>query len=73
MRKKELRCYGTVVILWPSEGTEALVSSSLKGVLHRMQSVMLVSAILAGLGVSFGLTVLFLKIAFRLLGRTSVD
>ncbi len=57
----------------PSAGTEALVSSSLKGVQHRMQSVLLVSAIIAGLGVSLGLAVLFLRIAFRLLGRTPAE
>ena len=49
------------------------MSSSLKGIQHRMQSVLLVSAIVAGLGVSLGLAVLFLRIAFRLLGRTPVD
>ena len=57
----------------PCAGTEAPVSSSLKGVQHRMQSVLLVSAIIAGLGVSLGLAVLFLRIAFRLLGRTPAD
>ncbi len=57
----------------PSAGTEAPVSSSLKGVQHRMQSVLLVSAIIAGLGVSLGLAVLFLRIVFRLLGRTPAD
>lgn len=57
----------------PCVGTEAPVPSSLKGVQHRMQSVLLVSAIIAGLGVSLGLAVLFLRIAFRLLGRTPAD
>ncbi len=57
----------------PSAGTEAPVSSSLKGVQHRMQSVLLVSAIIVGLGVSLGLAVLFLRIAFRLLGRTPAE
>ena len=38
-----------------------------------MQSVLLVSAIVAGLGVSLGLAVLFLRIAFSLLGRTLAD
>jgi len=73
LQKKELRCNGPLVILWPSAGTETPVSSSLKGVQHRMQSVMLVSAIIAGLAVSFGLAVLFLRIAFRLLGRATAD
>jgi hypothetical protein len=36
-----------------------------------MQSVLLVSAILAGLALSVGLAVLFLRIAFHLLGRTA--
>ena len=44
---------------------------SIKGVPLRMQSVLLVSAILAGLALSVGLAVLFLRIAFRLLGRTA--
>ncbi len=57
----------------PSAGTAAPVSSSPKGVQHRMQSVLLVSAIIAGLGVSLGLAVLFLRIVFKLLGRTPAD
>ena len=40
------------------------MSSSLKGIQHRMQSVLLVSAIVAGLGVSLGLV---LSIALNML------
>jgi hypothetical protein len=36
-----------------------------------MQSVLLVSVIIAGLGLSLGLAILFLRIAFHLLGRTA--
>ena len=57
----------------PSADTVARCSLHSKGVQHRMQSVLLVSAIIAGLGVSLGLAVLFLRIAFRLLGRAPAD
>ena len=51
-------------------GTPSIPSFSDKDLRNRMNSVLLVTTVVASLGVGLGLAAVFLRIAFKLLGRS---